>query len=596
MRRSPSYPFGLPDYLKFLFGDSKEGMLYDYTQSGVFKQDFDMTAATDPGDPVRITLDALSLDKQKVAFLNGTVGTGFSTTDKAQLDITGNFTQISYIQARTLATGSAQVLLSKYFSTGNQRSFYTYLSATGFAGIISSADGTATLLTTQSSDTLANLIGVVSGQKFILKHDYTPNDGAGNRVLALKYSLEDWSTDPDDITWIDIETVTVAGNTSIYSGTSPLEVGSFNGASASGYSGTLRVVLKDGIDGTTVFDSDPSKYSGTGSTYDDDYGNTITRNGQAFIAGDGIHKIAPSDATRQLVASIPKGGFRNFLTATATLATQNFTTEALEYTLSMKGTGSITLSGTSTDGPLTGTGADDRVSLTFTPTAGTLTLTVAGSVTEAQLELGDTVTAYQAVGAGRYDITETGVASVTCLYGAGTQYPVAFGSKNLTWNHDGTGSNAFLACIVNKGDDGALDYFYASRTGTDIGASAAINDVTTSDAILQIAASNGTSAILDISSSAEAIPRFTPFVLSAAYDVSANPDAAGYVDGTSVVSGDDTGTPSALAATYDMAFYARADGANILPHYDFGGFMINGMTEAEKSNATRYYKNLMGIS
>jgi hypothetical protein len=51
----------------------------------------------------------------------------------------------------------------------------------------------------------------------------------------------------------------------------------------------------------------------------------------------------------------------------------------------------------------------DRVSLTFTPTAATLTLTVSGSVTNAQLELGATPTAYQQVTAA-YDITEAGVA------------------------------------------------------------------------------------------------------------------------------------------------------------------------------------------
>jgi hypothetical protein len=53
--------------------------------------------------------------------------------------------------------------------------------------------------------------------------------------------------------------------------------------------------------------------------------------------------------------------------------------------LSFFGTGSVTLSGVAT-GTLNGTGANNRVSLTFTPTAGSLTLTVSGSVTLAQLE------------------------------------------------------------------------------------------------------------------------------------------------------------------------------------------------------------------
>jgi hypothetical protein len=41
-----------------------------------------------------------------------------------------------------------------------------------------------------------------------------------------------------------------------------------------------------------------------------------------------------------------------------------------------------------------GTGANDRVTLTFTPTAGTLTLTVTGTVSNAQLEAGSFPTSY----------------------------------------------------------------------------------------------------------------------------------------------------------------------------------------------------------
>ena len=75
-----------------------------------------------------------------------------------------------------------------------------------------------------------------------------------------------------------------------------------------------------------------------------------------------------------------------------TLSTQNVTTTATPYTLAFIGTGTVTLSGTSTAGPLVGTGASNQVSLNFTPTAGTLTLTVTGSVTYAVL-VGGSLTA-----------------------------------------------------------------------------------------------------------------------------------------------------------------------------------------------------------
>ncbi len=82
----------------------------------------------------------------------------------------------------------------------------------------------------------------------------------------------------------------------------------------------------------------------------------------------------------------------NILLNSQALATQSVTVTAVAYTLSFHGTGTITLSGVSTAGPLVGTGAADRVSLTFTPTAGSLTLTVSGTVSEAQLETGSAAT------------------------------------------------------------------------------------------------------------------------------------------------------------------------------------------------------------
>jgi hypothetical protein len=83
----------------------------------------------------------------------------------------------------------------------------------------------------------------------------------------------------------------------------------------------------------------------------------------------------------------------NLFLDSATPATQGITVAAQVHTLSFYGTGTITLSGASTAGPLVGTGAEpDRVSLTFTPSAGTLTLTVSGSISRPQLETGTVAT------------------------------------------------------------------------------------------------------------------------------------------------------------------------------------------------------------
>ena len=78
----------------------------------------------------------------------------------------------------------------------------------------------------------------------------------------------------------------------------------------------------------------------------------------------------------------------NLLLNTATLATQTVTTGLLagtNYVLSFQGTGSVAISGGYT-GNLAGTGVSNRVSLAFASTTASLTFTVTGSVTSAQLE------------------------------------------------------------------------------------------------------------------------------------------------------------------------------------------------------------------
>lgn len=112
-------------------------------------------------------------------------------------------------------------------------------------------------------------------------------------------------------------------------------------------------------------------------------GSSTASSGNPFTTGTGNHAFNSSGNS----ANFPVLSARkNKLLATAALATQNVTVRAVGHVLSFWGTGTITLSGASTAGPLVGTGAGNRVYLEFTPTAGTLTLTVSGSVLKAQLE------------------------------------------------------------------------------------------------------------------------------------------------------------------------------------------------------------------
>ena len=84
----------------------------------------------------------------------------------------------------------------------------------------------------------------------------------------------------------------------------------------------------------------------------------------------------------------------NSLIDGTSLSTQLVTTTAVAHTLSFYGTGQIVLTGTSS-ATVVGTGAyPTRTTLTFTPTAGVLTLTVTGTVQYAQLEIGAFATSF----------------------------------------------------------------------------------------------------------------------------------------------------------------------------------------------------------
>lgn len=120
----------------------------------------------------------------------------------------------------------------------------------------------------------------------------------------------------------------------------------------------------------------------------------INATGAIETVGNDVPRFQHDPATGRCLGLLVEEQRQNLLLNSATLSTQSVTSAATAYTLSFYGTGTITLTGTSTAGPLVGTGANARVSLTFTPTAGTLTLTVSGSVTNANLEAGSFATSW----------------------------------------------------------------------------------------------------------------------------------------------------------------------------------------------------------
>jgi hypothetical protein len=143
----------------------------------------------------------------------------------------------------------------------------------------------------------------------------------------------------------------------------------------------------------------------------------------------------------------------NDLLNSDTFATQSVTVTSGTYTLSFYGTGTITLSGASTAGPLVGTGADNRVSLTFTPSAGSLTLTLSGTATRAQLESGAYATSYipttSIAGTRAADVCTTSVLNPWFNAEAGT----LFVEYLLPWTAPVSDGHSRRIVDINGGDD-----------------------------------------------------------------------------------------------------------------------------------------------
>jgi len=128
---------------------------------------------------------------------------------------------------------------------------------------------------------------------------------------------------------------------------------------------------------------------GSSATMVDSSGNLVTVGSNVPRAGHHIHNGSTWVNEGILHESETR---TNLLLNSGTLATQNVTLTAVPTTLSFTGTGSVTISGVTTNG--TGTGEENRVSFTFTPAAGSISIIASGTVTNAQLEVGRTVSSY----------------------------------------------------------------------------------------------------------------------------------------------------------------------------------------------------------
>ncbi|MFG1478597.1 DUF2793 domain-containing protein [Xanthobacter sp. V4C-4] len=120
---------------------------------------------------------------------------------------------------------------------------------------------------------------------------------------------------------------------------------------------------------------------------------------KAVVSASGARVLAPANALAFDYASgrrrmVMEGTSTNlFVGSAAPAAAQGLSVTAQAYTLAFEGTGTLALSGAHAH-VVAGTGSNDRVAYSFTPVAGTLTLTPAGDVRKVQVEANSIPTSY----------------------------------------------------------------------------------------------------------------------------------------------------------------------------------------------------------
>lgn len=244
--------------------------------------------------------------------------------------------------------------------------------------------------------------------------------------------------------------------------------------SIGGASPELVAAFTVASDGSTA--GEYFRLDGADSTFGDLF--TFSRSGTAtYFDASGVLQTAADGVARRNAhyynSAWLNGGVQleaaaatQLLHGTNSIATQTETVTAQAYTLQFRGTGSIALTGAHT-ATLSGTGANDLVSLTFTPSAGTLTLTPSGTVDYPQLEVGNIPTSYIPNTAGSGTVTRA--AETLSIAGADTPAnttAVSISMKGLMTYADTNGNDFILARQYASPSDFILFGYMRTNDGT----------------------------------------------------------------------------------------------------------------------------------
>ena len=232
--------------------------------------------------------------------LPGVAASNASTPDAAALDITGDLEVVMRVKVTDWSSGTNQVLMAKYGLAGSD-SWVFYVVANGIS-LNHTTDGSTAIGSTSVAGPF------VANTTYWVKATFDVDNGSGQNVKTYYYA-PDQETEPTD--WRTLSSWTVAGTSSIFSGTSKLELGSYgNGTSLPMTGNIYRAIVRNGIGGTTVFDANlPSTITTSGQTTFTEssaQAATVTVNGTAatvYVAAGGWNGKIPYQAIQTTYGS-----------------------------------------------------------------------------------------------------------------------------------------------------------------------------------------------------------------------------------------------------------------------------------------------------
>lgn len=210
------------------------------------------------------------------------------TPDSASLSVTGDLdvridAQLeNWFVTDTSPSGAAQVMIlaGKFFATGNQASWFLGVTSSGNLRLGWSPDGT---VASGISGTSTVNTPVPGSGRLAVRATLDVNDGSGNHVVTF------YTSDSINGTWTQLDQVTVAGTTSIFDSTAPLQIGNLSDlafdtyGTPPSYGKIFAFEMRNGIAGTVVANPDFTTLNEGDTTLTDGSGNVWSITGQAEI-------------------------------------------------------------------------------------------------------------------------------------------------------------------------------------------------------------------------------------------------------------------------------------------------------------------------